>query len=269
MTTTGPISRKDLETRLSAVEPARLAAVLEASDVRIGAASSGEDLAAKLVRALWWRTHSPVGLFVMTDSLDDLVANTAARLDLPLPEGDAFVKLEALTEHLVPAGKPIRVSELDSETVDRLESAQWTSWVGVSATGGAAGTKVAADAIVRLFKGPIGDILPYLPKIGPIAIAVKNGAKVVSKVAGPLGIGFGVLTVNDVLGADYDEALPLLLGAGLCLRDGDVEVILQDDVEEEVVVAQEVVGDEVVEEVVEEEIVEDDVTIDEEVVAEE
>ena len=230
------ITRQDLEARLAEVDSARLTAVLEASGVRIGSASTSAELAARLVRALWWRTHTPVGLFVLTDSLDDLVANTAGRIGLELPEGDAWLKLEALTEHLVPAGKPIRISDLDSATLDKLESAQWTSWAGVGATGTAAGTKVAADAIVNLFKGPIGDILPYLPKIGPIAIAVKNGAKVVSKVAGPVGIGFGLLTVNDVLGADYDEAVPLLVGAGLCLRDRDPEVILQDDVEDEVVV---------------------------------
>lgn len=240
MTTT----RQDLQTRLEGVDAARLTAVLDASEVRIGGAVSSEDLAAKLVRSLWWRTHSPVGMVVMADSLDDLVSTTAKRLDLPLPEGDAFDKLEALTEHIVPAGKPIRVSELPSDTVDRLESGAWTSWLGVGATGTAAGTKVTADAIVNLFKGPIGDILPYLPKIGPIAIAVKNGAKVVAKVAGPVGLGFGVLTINDVLGADYDEALPLLVGAGLCLREGDVEVILREDLLDEEEVADDVTVDE-------------------------
>lgn len=240
MTTT----RQDLEARLADCDSARLTAVLEAADVRIGSAASSGDLAARLVRALWWRTHSPVGFVAMSDSLDDLVANTARKLDLPLPEGDAFLKLEALTEHLVPAGKPIRVSDLPSETVDRLESAQWTSWLALGATGTAAGTKVTADAIVNLFKGPIGDILPYLPKIGPIAIAVKNGAKVVAKVAGPVGIGFGILTVNDVLGADYDEAVPLLVGAGLCLREGDVEVILQDEIFEEDVLEEVTVDEE-------------------------
>ena len=219
-----PVTQDDVRQRLHRIDPARVRAVLAAGAVRGSESNDPQDLADRLVRALWWRTHSPLGLVVAKDDLDDLVDRTAKRLGHELPDGDAWARLDALTRKVVPGDAPIRLDELDEDVIDRLESAQWTTWLGVGTAGGAAGTKVAADFLLELLD-PIKDVLPLIPKVGPIAVAIQKGAKIAASVAGPIGIGVTLVTINDALGSDYDEAAPLLFGLGLLMREPVGETI--------------------------------------------
>ncbi len=219
------VTRDELQQLLSEKDPVALAAVLEAAEVPLGGATEAPDLAAKLVRSLWWRTHTPAGVFVMPDDLDALIDRVASKAGVAeqLGQGQTWDRLEALTATLVPQDRPLRLEELDPAVVRKLQSSQWVSWVGVGTAGTAAGGQALARLVLTLFKGPIGDILPFLPKIGPIAIGVKKAAQLIARISGPLGIGVALLTLNHAMGADLDKAAPLLVGVGLLMRSSPAE----------------------------------------------
>ena len=79
-----------LRDRLASRDPALLQAVLEASGVRWSPDDQGPALADRLVRALWWRTHSPLGQAVAPAALDGLLDEVGGRLQLDLGPGDAW-----------------------------------------------------------------------------------------------------------------------------------------------------------------------------------
>lgn len=217
-----PIDRERLVEILSDCPPEELAEVLRAAGLRVSADAESEALARRLVRALWWRTHTPVGALALPDTLDDIVDRIAKRAKLDLGEGDVVVRLVALVGALAPEAEADAVEVMSAAAAHpasrRLKGGiHWGALVGTSAAGGAVGARWASYSFLRLTKGPIGRILPFLPKVGPVYLALKKGAQVVAKVSGPTGIALSLASINAALGPDHDRALPLLLGLGLVL----------------------------------------------------
>lgn len=216
------IDRERLTEILAECPAAELAEVLRAAGMRAPADADAEALARRLTRALWWRTHTPVGALAMPDSLDDIVDRVAKRAKLDLGEGDVVTRLVALVGALAPEAEGDAAEVMSAAAAHpasrRLKGGvHWGALVGTSAAGGAAGARWASFSFLRLTKGPIGRILPLLPKVGPVYVALRKGAQVVAKVSGPAGIALSLASINAALGADQDRALPLLLGLGLVL----------------------------------------------------
>lgn len=214
------VSQTELRDRLSERDPDLLRAVLEASDVSWRDDDTAAELAARLVKALWWRTHSPAGQAVFPDDLDQLVARYAKRLDVVLPEGDAFARLQALSVAALPQhDAPLQLSELDPAVKRRLRRPVWGRLAGATGSGGAVGAGWLARRVLQGTIGPVWALLAKLPYVGPVVVAVRTGAGTILSLSGPIGIGLALLTLNSALGPRYDRALPLLVGAGLVLRD--------------------------------------------------
>lgn len=214
-----PVSRAELQQTLSTREAPALRAVLDAAEVRYAEVDDAERLAERLCKALWWRTHSPAGQVLLADDLDQLVDRAARRLELDLPEGDAWERLEALTAELLPRGRPVTVEDLDPKVRKRLARTVWLQLLGTSAAGGAVGSRYLALRLLGWTAGPVWDLIRFLPKVGPVLIGLRTGAGTVAAVSGPVGIALAVASLNSVLGPRYDEALPLLLGVGLLCRN--------------------------------------------------
>lgn len=213
------VSSPELRARLAERDPALLRAVLEASNVSWSDADDGDALARRLVDALWWRTHSPAGQALRPDSLDQLVSLHAERLDVVLPVGDAYTRLQALTQAVLPSGQVVDAGQVPDDVARRLRRPVWGRLAGASAAGTAFGARWLAGRVAAGMVGPIWAVLAQLPWVGPAVIAVRTGAGAVLSLSGPIGVGLALLTLNSALGPRYDKALPLLLGAGLVLRD--------------------------------------------------
>jgi hypothetical protein len=206
------VSRSALIDALAQAPAANLAEVLRAADISADPDAGSDALARKLVRALWWRTHTPAG--IATGSFDRVVKRTGRRLKVELPDGDVWDKLEALTAHVIPDAK---LDQIEAKHTDRLHRAQWAAWAGVGAAGATAGSGVAARKLLQWTK-PVKDVLPWIPKVGPILAGVRKGAQVVAKWSTPVGIGMALASANQALGPEFDRALPLVLGVGLLKR---------------------------------------------------
>lgn len=209
-----------LRAALSERDPALLSAVLDSGDVANDGADEGAaELADKLVSALWWRTHSPAGQVVAQDSLGQLVDRVSKRLGVDAGEGDDLARLAALTDALVPDNRPLALGELSPDTRKRLKRAAWGQVFGWGGVGGAVGSRLAAVRLLALMKGPVWDLLRFLPKVGPALVTLKGATGTVAAVSGPVGVVLALATLNHALGPRYDRALPLLVGAGLVLRN--------------------------------------------------
>jgi hypothetical protein len=208
-----------LRDRLASRDPALLQAVLEASGVRWSPDDEGPALADRLVRALWWRTHSPLGQAVAPAALDGLLDEVGGRLQLDLGPGDAWDRLEALARALVPAGRPLHAAELSPELRRRLSRPVWGRIAGAGAAGSAVGAGWAARHLLGLASGPWFELLKRLPTVGPALLWVRGASGAVAAVSGPLAIGVALLTLNSALGPRYAQAVPLLVGAALALRE--------------------------------------------------
>ena len=125
-----------------------------------------------------------------------------------------------LTTATVPSSDdPLRLDSLDDETKARLRRPIWGRLAGATGSGGAIGAGWLARRVLQGMAAPIWAVLAKLPYVGPAIIAVRSGAGTILAVSGPLGVGLALLTLNSAFGARYDRALPLLVGAGLVLRD--------------------------------------------------
>ena len=214
------VSSIDLRARLAERDPDLLRAVLEASDVSWRDEDDTDALAGRLVSALWWRTHSPAGQAVMPDSLDDLVDRYARKLSVALPAGDAYARLQVLSGHALPSpAEPLRFDALDPGVQRKLRRPVWGRLAGASGSGGALGAGWIARKVLTGTVGPVWALLARLPYVGPAVVAVRSSAGTVLSLSGPVGIGLALLTLNSMLGARYDRGWPLLVGAGLVLRD--------------------------------------------------
>lgn len=216
------IDRERLIEILSACPPAELAAVLRAAGMRVSEDAEAEAMARRIARALWWRTHTPVGALAVPDTLDAIVDRVEARAKLDLGEGDVVTRLVALVGALAPDAEgdvSIAAADAAAHPANRRLRAglPWGAFVGTSAAGGAVGARWVSTGFLRLTKGPIGRILPFLPKVGPAYIALRKGAQLVAKVAGPAGVAMSLASINAALGPEHDRAVPLLVGLGLVL----------------------------------------------------
>lgn len=213
------VTREELQELLSKRDSRQLERVLDASEVWFPEGADGDELARRLVDALWWRTHSPLGKAILPDALDDLLDRYEKKLGMELGDGDAWRRLESLTAKLLPADRVLSVEELPEEARAKLEKALWLDMAGVSVAGGSAGARWAARTLLKWTRGPLWDLIKLIPRVGPILGGIRTGAGKVAMVSGPLGITVALLTLNHTLGPDYDRALPLLLGVGLVSRN--------------------------------------------------
>jgi hypothetical protein len=218
--TATPVTKAALKTLLADKDPKALSAILVAADVaHDGAEEGAEKLAGRLVGALWWRSHSPARQVVWPRNLDQLVNRAERKLKLDLGNGDAWERLAALTDQLIDGSRPLRVDDMAPAMRKRLRRVVWANLLGVGAAGAAAGTRFASLKLLQLAAGPTWRLITMLPKVGPALVAMRVGAGTVAAVSGPVGIALALLTLNSVLGATDDTALPLLLGIGLVCRN--------------------------------------------------
>ena len=213
-----PITQTDFAQALSRCDAPSLAVVMDAADMRVRDGDAPSSMGKRVASALWWRTHTPVGKVALADDLGGIIRRVARKAKIELPESsDDLELLEALTQALVPEDE-LDLSQLDPAIMKRLRTTHWAEWFGVGTAGTAVGGKFVAATYLK-WTAPVVDWLPYVPKIGPILVGARTVSNTVVKVAGPIGIGVSLLTLNSVLGADLDRALPLLLGSGLALRN--------------------------------------------------
>ncbi|MCB9778721.1 MAG: hypothetical protein H6742_09180 [Alphaproteobacteria bacterium] len=215
------VSRHDLALRLSRCSREGLAAVLEGAGVDTPEDADANALADRFVRQLWWRTHTPAGMVALPASLDRLVDRVARRLDLELPEGDAWRRLDALVTEVLPDGRVEALDQVDPAALERLSRRLGGAFAGVAGGAGAAGSHIAALKLLQWTRGPLWDLVPLLPKVGPVFTGIRAGASTVAKVSAPVGIALALFSLNQTFGAQDDKALPLLLGAGLLLREAE------------------------------------------------
>lgn len=209
-----------LRSALSERDPHLLAAVLDSADVAHDGADEGAaELADKLVSALWWRTHSPAGQVLAQDDLGRLVDRVGGRLGVDTGEGDPLARLGALTDALLPDNRPLDLGALSPDTRKRLRRAAWGQLLGWSGVGGAVASRLAAVRLLAVMKGPVWDLVRFLPKVGPALVTLKGATGTVAAASGPVGVVLALATLNHALGPRYDRALPLLVGAGLVLRN--------------------------------------------------
>lgn len=209
-----------LQAHLARRDPALLAAVLDAAHVANDGLSEGsEALADRLVGALWWRTHTPVGQVAAPDDLGQLVDRVGKKLTVSLPSGDTWTRLAALTDAVVPTNRPVSLHSLDDRTVRKLRRGAWAQLFGWSGVGASAASRWAAVRTLGLLKGPLYNLLVMLPRVGPVLVKVKGAAGAVAAVSGPVGIALALASLNASLGPRYDKALPLLVGVGLVMRN--------------------------------------------------
>ena len=214
-----PVAQKELESILAGRDPRLLERVLDVGEVWFPDGAEADELAKRLTNALWRRTHSPLGRMVVPDALDDIIDTVAKKLKLDLGEGEAWDRLDALTDALLTTDRMLTHEELSAQDRKKLEKALWIDLAGVSTAGGAAASRWLARGLLKWTKGPLWDFLKLIPRVGPVLGTIRGSAGTVAAVSGPLGITVALLTLNHTFGPEYDRALPLLLGIGLVCRN--------------------------------------------------
>ena len=86
---------------------------------------------------------------------------------------------------------------------------------GSGATSAAAGQ--VGQAVLRFARTPIGRLLPRIPQIAPAWRTIFNTASVAAVVGTPVGLGLGLLALNQAFGTNYPRFVPALLATGLVL----------------------------------------------------
>ena len=210
------VAKESVREVLAGSDPTSLRAVLESAGISTKENADSDMLSEKLVRALWWRTHTPIGLFAVPDSLGKLVDRTAKRLKLPLDEAlDDWDRLDSLTEQLLTRCEGAdALAELDPKHVNRLKRGQWLAWTGASVAGGTAASGYLSQQLLRV-TAPYRTLLPLIPGVGPTLVAVRKGVEQVARFSTPVSITLALASANQALGPEYDRALALLLGVAL------------------------------------------------------
>ena len=206
------VDREDLEAQLRRYSAEDLSLLLSAAGIDAAPTEGVEALARRVSRALWWRTHTPLGGLVWPSNLDDLVDAVERRAKLELGEGDVWSRLARLSAICGSAEEP------DAEILRKVAPGlPWGAMAGTTAAGGAAGVRQASLWALRLTSGEIGKWLPLIPKVGPVYLVVRQGVRTAAVVSAPLGAALALAAINGALGAEYARALPLLVGIGaLC-----------------------------------------------------
>ena len=210
------VARESVREVLSGADPTSLRAVLESSGISTDDKSDSDSLSQKLVRALWWRTHTPIGLLAVPDSLGKLVDRTAHRLKLPLDAAlNDWDRLDSLTEQLLTRCEGVdALDDLDPKHINRLKRSQWLAWSGASVAGGTAASGYLSQQLLRM-TAPYRTLLPLIPGVGPALVAARRGVEQVARFSTPVSITLALASANQALGPEYDRALALLLGVAL------------------------------------------------------
>ncbi|MFT5681748.1 MAG: hypothetical protein ACI8RZ_002660 [Myxococcota bacterium] len=214
-----PVAQKELESILAGRDPKLLERVLDVGEVWFPEGADAPELAKRLTNALWRRTHSPLGRMVVPDALDDIVVTTAKKLKVDVGEGEVWDRLDVLTDALLTTDRMLTYEELPVKSRKKLEKALWIDLAGVSTAGSAAASRWVARGLLKWTKGPLWDLIKFIPKVGPALGAIRGSAGAVAAVSGPLGVTIALLTLNHTFGPEYDRALSLLLGIGLVCRN--------------------------------------------------
>ncbi len=212
-------TRADLEGALAVHDAKALRLILDAAEVQARGATTSAELATRIADAIWWNYSTPLGYVTERASFEDVVRHLGAKLKVghALDEsGSVWDQSEQLTLALL-ATLPtdgVRLEDLDSDTQSRLRPS-WIPAIGMGS--GATGSLMArwsASKLLTLLKSPIGRLLPLIPYLGPWVGVVRTGASAVHMVAGPLGVGLAVMSLNASLGSNYRRLVPLVLGVG-------------------------------------------------------
>ena len=73
------------------------------------------------------------------------------------------------------------------------------------------------QAVLRFARTPIGRLLPRIPPLAPTWRSIHSAASVAAVVGTPLGLGLGLLALNQAFGTNYPRFVPALLATGLVL----------------------------------------------------
>jgi hypothetical protein len=176
-------------------------------------------LAADLTDALWWSYATPLGYAIDRPTLDEMVRHVARKLGWAkeIPAGDGWDQLHWLTRRLVPEGQDVAWADLQKDQRDALEQTFIASIAlsGTGATSAAAGQ--LGQAVLRFARTPIGRLLPRIPQIAPTWRSIRSAASVAALVGTPVGLGLGLLALNQAFGTNYPRFVPALLATGLVL----------------------------------------------------
>ncbi|MBX2800582.1 MAG: hypothetical protein KTR31_23080 [Myxococcales bacterium] len=227
-------TRDDLQAALAIHEPDALRLILMAADVDPRGATTSAELGERIADAIWWNHCTPLGYLTERTTLEQVVRHTARRLQVSdrVPEHlPVWEQLESMTAALVPEveGHGVAASDLDPATQERLRQ----SWLPALGWGGGAvgsfSARWSAAQVLKLFKGPIGRLLPLLPVVGPWVGTIRWGLGAVHLVSGPLGVALSVVSLNASLGANYRTLVPLLLGVGALGPDPIDDAVVIDE----------------------------------------
>ena len=219
------VTRQEVQDQLATRDPRQLERVLDVAEVWFPEGADADELARRLVNALWWRTHTPIGQAVLPYTLDDIVELYIRKLgpdiapDISSGGGDVWRRLDLLCHKLMTSERLLSVDELPEPARKKLEKSVMLDVLGVTTAGGSAASRWAAKALLRWTSGPLWDLIKLIPRVGPILGSIRVGAGRVAMVSGPLGVTVALLTLNHTLGPNYDRALPLLLGINLVCKD--------------------------------------------------
>ncbi len=197
-------------------------------DLRRAVRATGKDalldrtdrqLAAQLTDALWWSYSTPLGYAIDRPTLDEMVRHVAKKLGWAkeVPAGDGWDQLHWLTRRLVPDGEEVSWADLEKDQREALERSVLSS---IALSGSGATSAAAAQlgqAVLRFARTPIGRLLPRIPPIAPAWRTIRSAASVAAVVGTPMGLGLGLLALNQAFGTNYPRFVPALLATGLVL----------------------------------------------------
>jgi hypothetical protein len=210
------------------IEAAAVLARRPMGDLRRAVRASGKDplldrthrqLAVQLTDALWWSYATPLGYATSRPTLDEMVRHVASKLrwSNELPDGDGWEQLHWLTRRLVPEGEDVSWDDLAKDQRQALERSLLSS-VALSGSGAtSAAAAQVGQAVLRFARTPIGRLLPRIPQVAPAWRTIRNASAVAAAVGTPMGLGLGLLALNQALGTNYPRFVPSLLAVGLVL----------------------------------------------------
>ena len=208
------ISRDDLRQSLSLHPSSSLAAVLRAADLEAEDHEAPEHLAERLTDMLWWSWCTPLGYAMRDVALETIIHDVRRRMKPHLPEvdGDTFAQLQDLAAHFGVEKFGARGRTWTAEEHERLRR-RMRRPLALAAAGGASFAEGAAGRqVLHLLSGRVGQVLPWLPHVGPVVRGVSRGAAFTAAVGTPGALALSALAVNSALGSNYPRVLALLLG---------------------------------------------------------
>lgn len=218
------ITRQIFSDSFSQAPQSLLFEVLSQAGLKPKSIDGSEALAESLANKLWWKAHTPLGYQLRPHTLESIVSVYAQKLELQIPEADGWRQLDTLTDLLLPPDENINIQSLSPELQKRVTESHWKTTGGAASSATAAGTRWAATHLLGWTSGAIWKWLRLVPKLGPVIIGIRTAAGWIAAISGPVAIASAIYTVNQALGPRWDDALGLLLGAGL-IRRGNTQLV--------------------------------------------